>query len=184
MVQSKLTPKQENFVEEYLVDLNATQAAIRAGYSKKTAGIIGHENLRKPKIQAVLQSRRDELMKSTKMDQQWVLERYKKLASYKITDFFDDEYNLKPLSEIPEDAIFAIQGLDVDTKTIGKDIKSFIQKFKLSDKKAALDSIARHLGFFERDNDQATDKIVIHVDGRVDKTKGANGSTGRKQSSI
>lgn len=47
----KLTPKQQRFVEEYLIDLNATQAAIRAGYSEKTAGAVGHENLKKPEIQ-------------------------------------------------------------------------------------------------------------------------------------
>lgn len=47
----KLTPKQQRFVEEYLIDLNASQAAIRAGYSEKTAGAVGHENLKKPEIQ-------------------------------------------------------------------------------------------------------------------------------------
>lgn len=57
---SKLTAKQQRFVEEYLVDLNATQAAIRAGYSKKTASQIGEENLRKPDIQAAIQRRMDE----------------------------------------------------------------------------------------------------------------------------
>lgn len=50
----KLTAKQQLFVSEYLVDLNATQAAIRAGYSKKTAGSIGDENLKKPAIKAAL----------------------------------------------------------------------------------------------------------------------------------
>ena len=47
----KLTPKQERFVDEYLLDLNATQAAIRAGYSKRSARAIGAENLTKPNIQ-------------------------------------------------------------------------------------------------------------------------------------
>lgn len=51
---SKLTPKQQAFVDEYLLDFNATQAAIRAGYSKHTAAEIAHENLRKPQIQAAL----------------------------------------------------------------------------------------------------------------------------------
>lgn len=49
-----LSPKQQRFVDEYLVDLNATQAAIRAGYSRDTAGSIGHENLKKPEIQAAI----------------------------------------------------------------------------------------------------------------------------------
>jgi phage terminase small subunit len=52
--KGRLTPKQERFVQEYLVDLNATQAAIRAGYSRKTAYSIGEENLKKPDIQDFL----------------------------------------------------------------------------------------------------------------------------------
>lgn len=50
-----LTAKQKRFVEEYLIDLNATQAAIRAGYSARCAGEIGHENLRKPQIAAEIE---------------------------------------------------------------------------------------------------------------------------------
>jgi phage terminase small subunit len=51
----KLNPKQSAFVREFLIDLNATQAAIRAGYSKKTAGAIGHELLKKPEIMEAIQ---------------------------------------------------------------------------------------------------------------------------------
>lgn len=53
----ELTPKQSRFVDEYMIDLNATQAAIRAGYSKKTAGSIGDENLTKPLIAAEVAKR-------------------------------------------------------------------------------------------------------------------------------
>ncbi len=60
-----LTDKQQRFVEEYMVDLNATQAAIRAGYSQDTAGSIGHENLKKPEIQLALQQARLEQQKRT-----------------------------------------------------------------------------------------------------------------------
>lgn len=60
MQQKKLTHKQARFIEEYLIDLNATQAAIRAGYSPKTAEKIGHENRRKPEIKKLI----DEAMKS------------------------------------------------------------------------------------------------------------------------
>lgn len=57
---AKLTNKQQAFVDEYLIDLNATQAAIRAGYSKKTAGRIGQENLQKPVIMAAIEARMKE----------------------------------------------------------------------------------------------------------------------------
>ncbi|MGQ5719895.1 terminase small subunit [Pseudochrobactrum asaccharolyticum] len=54
-----LTPKQERFVSEYLIDLNATQAAIRAGYSERTAGQVGFENLKKPEIEKAITEARN-----------------------------------------------------------------------------------------------------------------------------
>ncbi len=68
-----LTPKQHRFVEEYLIDLNATQAAIRAGYSKKTARAIASENLAKPNIQEAVAKAKRERSEATKIDAEWVL---------------------------------------------------------------------------------------------------------------
>ncbi len=70
---SKLTDKQEMFCKEYIVDLNATQAAIRAGYSEKTAGAIGIENLTKPMIQARLAELMKERSERVQIDADWVL---------------------------------------------------------------------------------------------------------------
>lgn len=71
---AKLTPKQQRFVEEYLVDLNATQAAIRSGYSKKTAASIGDENLRKPEIASAIRKAKETRSKRTQVNQDYVLE--------------------------------------------------------------------------------------------------------------
>jgi len=60
MTAGKLTDKQAKFVEEYCVDLNATQAAIRAGYSEDTAGVIGYENLKKPYIKEAIHAKQEE----------------------------------------------------------------------------------------------------------------------------
>ncbi len=68
-----LTPKQQRFIDEYLTDLNATQAAIRAGYSKKTAAQVGFENLRKPQIAAAVSRAKQERSEATKIDAEWVL---------------------------------------------------------------------------------------------------------------
>lgn len=68
-----LTPKQERFCAEYLVDYNATQAAIRAGYSKKTAKQIGQENLTKPDLAEYIKKRMDEKEKALIADQDEVL---------------------------------------------------------------------------------------------------------------
>ena len=73
MVVAKLTAKQRRFCDEYLIDLNATQAAIRAGYSEKTAKSIGQENLTKPDIKEYIQKRMDEKEKDLIADQDEVL---------------------------------------------------------------------------------------------------------------
>lgn len=73
MTTPKLTPKQETFVNEFLIDLNATQAAIRAGYSRKTAGWIGQQLLSKTHISLVIQGRMAERSKRTAIDQDFVI---------------------------------------------------------------------------------------------------------------
>jgi phage terminase small subunit len=73
VVEKKLTAKQQRFCDEYLIDLNATQAAIRAGYSVKTAGAIGTENLQKPLIKDYIEKRMAEKEKNLIADQDEVL---------------------------------------------------------------------------------------------------------------
>lgn len=75
-----LTPKQARFVEEYLIDLNATQAAIRAGYSAKTAYSIGEENLRKPEVAAAISAAQGQRSERVEITQDWVLSRLASVA--------------------------------------------------------------------------------------------------------
>lgn len=75
-----LTPKQEAFVREYLIDLNATQAAIRAGYSKRTAHATGHENLRKPEIATAIQEAMNARAASTEITAEYVLSGIREVA--------------------------------------------------------------------------------------------------------
>lgn len=75
-----MTPKQQRFVEEYLIDLNATAAAIRAGYSKHTAHAIGQENLRKPIIAAAVREKQEQRSQRTEIDQDWVIEQLTTIA--------------------------------------------------------------------------------------------------------
>ena len=75
----KLTAKQQAFCEEYLIDLNATQAAIRAGYSEDTAKEIGYENLTKPHIAEAVQMAQAARSEETGTTAAWVLEELKKV---------------------------------------------------------------------------------------------------------
>ena len=76
-MKSKLTPKQMAFIREYCVDRNATQAAIRAGYSKKSAASIGEENLRKPDIRWEVDLMVKSLAEATETNADWVRRRLK-----------------------------------------------------------------------------------------------------------
>lgn len=73
VAEKKLTAKQQRFCDEYLIDLNATQAAIRAGYSEKTAKQIGQENLTKPDIKNYIQERMEQKEKELIADQNEVM---------------------------------------------------------------------------------------------------------------
>jgi phage terminase small subunit len=96
-----LTAKQHCFVEEYLKDLNATQAAIRAGYSAKTANRIGPELLSKPAIAEAVAQAKHERSKQTGIDAAWVLEQLKDIFEADRTEIYDANRRLRPFSEWP-----------------------------------------------------------------------------------
>lgn len=93
-----LNEKQKRFVLEYLIDLNATQAAIRAGYSKKTAYSIGQENLKKPEIQKAIQAKQNKLQNKLEITQERVLEELAQVAFSKASD--ETVSNLKYANKI------------------------------------------------------------------------------------
>jgi phage terminase small subunit len=79
-----LTAKQQRFIDEFMIDLNATQAAIRAGYSAKTAEVIGYENLRKPQIAEAIKLRQDKIGEKNNITAEWIIEQMKEVYSLAI----------------------------------------------------------------------------------------------------
>lgn len=154
-----LTPKQKLFVEEYLVDLNATQAAIRAGYSVKTANRIGAENLSKPDIQKEIEKRRKDRERRTEITQDRVLQELAAIAFAKATDYAEiDEgiVKIKPTSEISIAQAGAIAGVEQG---------NFGVKLKLYDKLKALELLGKHIGIFckseEKEEERGRTGVVI-----------------------
>ncbi|WP_251877024.1 terminase small subunit [Achromobacter sp. Marseille-Q4954] len=96
-----LTDKQRRFVDEYLVDLNATQAAIRAGYSRKTASSQGERLLRNVEIAAALAAAQHERSARVKIDADYVLARMVEIDQMDVLDIMTDRMELKPVSEWP-----------------------------------------------------------------------------------
>jgi len=120
-----LTDKQEMFCLEYLVDLNATQAAIRAGYSEKTAYSIGNENLSKPELQEKIAELMQERSNKTKIDAEWVLKAAKQV--------FDRCMQAEPVfvaGEPTGEYKFDSSGANKALDTIGKhvDVQAFNEK--------------------------------------------------------
>jgi len=156
-----LTFLQAKFVDEYLKDLNGKQAAIRAGYAPKSAESKASQLLSLIKVQAAVQHQRDKLQAKAEVTQEWVIERYKRLIEFHIDEIYDEEGNLKPLSQIPKNALYAIQSFknmkskSTSTSKQGeKTTEMFLQDIKFPNKRETLDSLARHLGMFEKDNAQ------------------------------
>lgn len=146
-----LNDKQRRFVEEYLIDLNATQAAIRAGYSEKTGYSHGQRMLKNVEIQNAIQEAQKKLSERTQITQERVLAEYAKIAFLDPRKLFNDDGQIKPISELDDDVAAAIGGIDVIVSPSDGEDKEpdFTKKIKLIDKKGALDSIARHLGMFK-----------------------------------
>jgi phage terminase small subunit len=154
-----LTDKQRLFVAEYLVDLNATQAAIRAGYAATTARIIAAQNLSKLNIRAAVDTALAERRGRVQVDADRVLREYAFLAFSdlgQVLDFAGDSLRLKPPSEIPEGARRAIKSVKAKRQLEGSGEEAReveLVEFALHSKPEALRDLAKHLGLLREGHD-------------------------------
>ncbi len=154
-----MTKKQKRFIEEYLIDLNATQAAIRAGYSPDTAKSIGSENLTKPDIKAQIARAMAERSRRTGVNADRVVMELAKIAFVNANDVIDTETATLRPDALPEDTA-AIQSVKV--KTFGED--GLEREIKMADKLKALELLGKHLGMFR-------DKLEVSGTLETEKTK-------------
>ena len=147
----KLTDKQERFCYEYCIDFNATQAAIRAGYSEKTAFTIGSENLRKHYIKERISDMQSNLSETAGISALKVINEHAKIAFSGISKLKDGWMTLKDFESLSDDEKACIQ--EVQTKEARKSdggdgiiIEAWV-KIKLYDKQKSLESISNLLGF-------------------------------------
>lgn len=151
---AKLTPKQAAFVQEYLVDLNATQAAIRAGYSEDTAGSIGSENLQKPEIQNAIQEAMDLRAERTGITVDRVLVELARMGFADVRQIFTAAGQLKDIASLPPEVAASVQSIEVVTRPgaevdeNGNRTIEYVHKIKLADKKGPLELLGKHLSVF------------------------------------
>lgn len=157
--KAKLTEKQQRFVDEYLIDLNATQAAIRAGYSVKTANEQGSQNLAKLSIQQAIAERMAERSKRTGINQDRVVLELAKIALVNMTDIVDSQGRIK--TDASPDDLACIES--VKYKESESDTGSSVEReVKIASKLKALELLGKHLGMWNDKLDvNITQPIVI-----------------------
>ena len=146
---AKLTPKQEMFCLEYIVDLNATQAVIRAGYSEKTANRIASHLLSKLNIQDRISKLKEKRTGRVKVDADYVLSRLVEIDKMDVIDILSDNGELKQISEWPETWRRYIGGLDLADMIEGygdeKQVVGVLKKIKWPDKVKNLELLGKHV---------------------------------------
>lgn len=153
-----LTAKQQLFANEYLVDLNATQAAIRAGYSAKTAQEQSSRLLSNVMVQRFIEAGRQKTAEKLEITREMVAKEYQKLAFADPRKFFREDGTVKHPTELDDDTAAALASFEVLEEFEGQGPNRYqigdTKKIKWTDKKAALDSLCRMLGFNQ-------DKMVL-----------------------
>jgi phage terminase small subunit len=156
---AKLTAKQQRFVDEYLIDLNATQAAIRAGYSTQTAYSIGNENLNKPEIRTRIDKAMAERSKRTGVNADRVILELARIAFVNAPDVVDTK-NATVKEDASDDDTAAISSVKV--KIVDGDFSSVEREIRFADKLKALELLGKHMGMF-KEKIEVTGAVPVQI---------------------
>ena len=156
----KLTDKQEMFCKEYLIDLNATQAAIRVGYSVKTAEAQSSRLLTNVNIQERITELKESRSNRIEMNADGVLKELKNWVEGDYTDLM--MLTAKQIKELAPEIRRLITGFKRTTRRIpGTDEEEIQIEIKFIDKIKAMEMISKHIGFYEKDNSQSNKQPII-----------------------
>jgi phage terminase small subunit len=161
MPDQSLSPKQKRFVEEYILDCNATAAARRAGYSAPTAQEQGSRLLSNVMVQAAVTAKMQERSARLKVDADEALVRLARLSRASVADFVSwgpGGLVLKDSASIPDELLACVAEVSETTTRHGGTVK-----FKLHDKVKALELLARHLGLL-KDGNTNVNNVFINWD--------------------
>jgi len=140
-----LEERQESFCRNYLIDFNATKAALAAGYAKRSAGQQACRLLKNDKIKARLAELIGERNERLQVNADWVLKMAVMHASFDLTDLIDEQGNVMPPSEWPPGAGMVIAGMDVNELVMEGAPPALIKKIKRTDPLKALEMVGRHV---------------------------------------
>lgn len=138
-----LTARQSRFVDEYLLEPNATQAAIRAGYSEKTAKSQAQRLLTNVGVANAIAKRQQERAFRTNINADYVLHRLAEIDQLDVADIIDDAGNMLPIKQWPKSWRTSISGLDVH-EMMTDDVMTVVRKIKWPDKLKNIELLGKH----------------------------------------
>lgn len=140
-----LNYKQNQFVFEYLIDFNATQAATRAGYSPRSAGAIGFELLKNTEILEAIADAAEGRLERLKVDADYVLQRLLEVDRMDVADILEEDGTVKPIREWPEVWRQNISAMDLSEIIDGGDVVGVLKKIKWPDKTRNRELLGKHM---------------------------------------
>ncbi|EOE7417508.1 terminase small subunit [Pseudomonas aeruginosa] len=145
-----LTAKQRLFVDEYLIDLNATQAAIRAGYSTRRATEIGYQLLQRPEVAHAIQAAMAERSRRTEVEADYVIRRLREIDEMDVLDILEDDGSFRSIRDWPKAWRQFLSGIEIAELFEGRGddrrIAGVLRKVKWPDKLRNLELLSRHVG--------------------------------------
>lgn len=145
-----LNEKQRRFAHEYLKDQNATQAAIRAGYSKKTAASQGHDLLKHPEIKQVLASKLAKIEEKAEFTAELAIRQLERMVMFDVRKLFHPNGQPKEITELDDETATVVAGLDVVEQYEGsgadRQFTGYLKKYKLSDRLSAVNTALKMFG--------------------------------------
>ena len=167
MVGKELTHKQKRFCHEYLIDLNAKQAAIRAGYSKKNAQFQASRMLTNANVSGILQKLRDKQLAKIDLSTEEVLSAIKEIGFSDPRKAFDQFCRLLPVNEWPPEVARCIVSVEIVEEFQGKgdsrELTGYVKKVRFWNKNDALEMCMRYLGLYDADNKQKSEfKFLLY----------------------
>ena len=147
-ISSKLTPRTRRFVEEYLVDHNATQAMVRAGFTGTRPDVAASKLMARPHVAELIEKRIQDKLRGAGVRADRVLQELAAIAFSDARAIFDQNGNIRPVSEWDDATAAALAGIEVERTTRSGDSVTEIAKVKRWEKTRALELLGKHLAMF------------------------------------
>lgn len=162
-----LTEQKKRFADKYFETLKGTQSAIYAGYSESTAGQIAYNLLQEPEVEEYISVLRIEYANKNGINKESILNEYRKIAFSDVRKILTIDGGMRSINEIDDDtagSIASIESFDEIERETGERLGTN-RKIKLHDKLRALEALSKHLGLFEKDNEQnkPTQQTIINL---------------------